>query len=279
MKILKRLYLFIVVVTFIYFFIYTFFTNDIIYKRLIYNDYNEVNNLDLEEIIEDIFYSKYINVSKEEKNNKSTILKPNKNLPIIYIYNTHDMEEYSSLNEIKVLGISENVVTASYMLQELLSSYGINSIVEEKSPTKEVKENNLSYPSTYTFSYNNAIDAKNKNKSLEYFIDLHRDGVKKEYSTVQIQNKSYAKIMFVLGMDHKNSEKNLELVNKLEEYLNNNYAGILRKTSVYDDSSYNQELSEKAFLVEMGGNENNLNEVFNSMKALANAIVWVIKNE
>ncbi len=279
MKILKRLYLFIVVVTFIYFFIYTFFTNDIIYKRLIYNDYNEVNNLDLEEIIEDIFYSKYINVSKEEKNNKSTILKPNKNLPIIYIYNTHDMEEYSSLNEIKVLGISENVVTASYMLQELLSSYGINSIVEEKSPTKEVKENNLSYPSTYTFSYNNAIDAKNKNKSLEYFIDLHRDGVKKEYSTVQIQNKSYAKIMFVLGMNHKNSEKNLELVNKLEEYLNNNYAGILRKTSVYDDSSYNQELSEKAFLVEMGGNENNLNEVFNSMKALANAIVWVIKNE
>ena len=279
MKILKRLYLFIVVVTFIYFFIYTFFTNDIIYKRLIYNDYNEVNNLDLEEIIEDIFYSKYINVSKEEKNNKSTILKPNKNLPIIYIYNTHDMEEYSSLNEIKVLGISENVVTASYMLQELLSSYGINSIVEEKSPTKEVKENNLSYPSTYTFSYNNAIDAKNKNKSLEYFIELHRDGVKKEYSTVQIQNKSYAKIMFVLGMNHKNSEKNLELVNKLEEYLNNNYAGILRKTSVYDDSSYNQELSEKAFLVEMGGNENNLNEVFNSMKALANAIVWVIKNE
>ena len=279
MKILKRLCLFIVVVTFIYFFIYTFFTNDIIYKRLIYNDYNEVNNLDLEEIIEDIFYSKYINVSKEEKDNKSTILKPNKNLPIIYIYNTHDMEEYSSLNEIKVLGISENVVTASYMLQELLSSYGINSIVEEKSPTKEVKENNLSYPSTYTFSYNNAIDAKNKNKSLEYFIDLHRDGVKKEYSTVQIQNKNYAKIMFVLGMNHKNSEKNLELVNKLEEYLNNNYAGILRKTSVYDDSSYNQELSEKAFLVEMGGNENNLNEVFNSMKALANAIVWVIKNE
>lgn len=279
MKILKKLCLFMVVVTFIYFFIYTFFTNDIIYKRLIYNDYNEVNNLDLEEIIEDIFYSKYINIDKEEKDNKSTILKPNKNSPIIYIYNTHDMEEYSSLNEIKLLGISENVVTASYMLQELLSSYGINSIVEEKSPTKEVKQNNLSYPSTYTFSYNNAIDAKNKNKSLEYFIDLHRDGVKKEYSTVQIQNKSYAKIMFVLGMDHENSEKNLELVSKLEEYLNNNYAGILRKTSIYDDSSYNQELSEKAFLVEMGGNENNLNEVFNSMKALANAIAWVINNE
>ena len=48
------------------------------------------------------------------------------------------------------------------------------------------------------------LDKKSTYSSLKYYIDIHRDSVSKNITTVNINNKNYAKILFVVGLEHNN---------------------------------------------------------------------------
>ena len=62
------------------------------------------------------------------------------------------------------------------------------------------------------------------------------------------------------------------LVKSLEEIIDKKYEGILRKTFIREDDDYNQDVSPNSFLIEVGGNYNTINEVYNSLKVLSYAI-------
>lgn len=277
MKQIKKISFYLFIIFVFYLILVSFFKDDEIFKKLVFDNINKssINNLKLLEKIskniskkESEFPISLLSYSSKENIKKIDNIRTN-NKPIVYIYNTHDKEEYTALQD---LNLDASVKTASYILKEMLSIYGINSIVEEKSSTTLAKENNLEYKYSYDFSRENAITAKNKYSSLKMFVDLHRDGVEKNITTVNINKKSYAKLMFVLGNNHENSAKNIEFVGILEQYLNDKYNGILRNTMISDKYIYNQDISPMSFLIEVGGNENNMEEVFNSIKALAESI-------
>lgn len=192
----------------------------------------------------------------------------NKN-PIIYIYNTHQREEYKETT----YNITPTVFTASHMLNDELKELGIYSLVEEKDIMKEINKRNLTYDGAYLITRECIINAK-KNKSLKYFFDVHRDSLKRELSVATIKGKKYAKLMFLVGKRNKDYKKNLVYIKKMEEYLNKNYSGILRST-YYKNYIYNQDLGDKVFLIEVGGQDNTLEEVYNSIKALAEAIKYM----
>ena len=40
--------------------------------------------------------------------------------------------------------------------------------------------------------------------SLNYFIDIHRDSLTKDKTTVVIDDKEYAKVLFIVGLENKN---------------------------------------------------------------------------
>lgn len=120
---------------------------------------------------------------------------------------------------------------------------------------------------------------KKDNPSLKIFIDLHRDSVKKEYSTVTINEKNYAKIMFLVGKNRDNLDANLTYIKDLESYLNQNYSGILRNTYYREEYDYNQDFSDMTFLIELGSDSNSLDEVYNSLYALKDAISNFVKEE
>ena len=55
----------------------------------------------------------------------------NKNEPVVYLYSTHQTEEYQKLDN-QLYNFIPTVTTASYILEELLEEKGINVIVEER---------------------------------------------------------------------------------------------------------------------------------------------------
>lgn len=187
--------------------------------------------------------------------------------PIVYIYNTHQTEAY----QMTAYNISPTTFTASHMLSDELKTLGISSIVEEKDIMKEVNKRGLPYEGTYDITRECFIANKNKNKSLKYFFDVHRDSLAREVSVATIGGKSYAKMMFLVGKKNPNYKKNLGYIKKMEAYINKNYKGLLRET-YYKNYIYNQDLSERAFLIELGGQHNTLEEVYNSVKVLAEVI-------
>lgn len=205
------------------------------------------------------------------KNNSSFVNLIKKDDYKVYIYNTHDEESYSNKG-FELYNTTPTVKLASYMLKDELKNLGINALVEERPVIKEIKKQGLPYYYSYDISNKYCKEIKEKYPSIIYFIDLHRDGIDKSLSTVTINDKAYAKMMFLLGMNHDDANKNLEVVTKLNNYLNDNYKGLMRNIYKRNDITYYQYFDSHNFIIEVGGQDNTYQEVYNSVKALAKAL-------
>lgn len=203
----------------------------------------------------------------------------NKN-PLIYLYNTHQLENYNQQN-LEIYGITPNVQMASYVLKERLNEQNIPTIAEQANMSDILDKNKWDYTYSYQASKQLLQTAIKNNSSLKYFIDIHRDSIPKNLSTATINNKSYAKILFVIGQDHTSWEQNYNLASKLNSLLDKNYQGlsrgILKKTGPKVNGIYNQDVNPNCILIEVGGTDNTIEEVYNTMEALANTIAQYLK--
>lgn len=182
--------------------------------------------------------------------------------PKVYIYSTHPNEKYSS---------DLTVVDASRLLQDELNSKGIKTTVESKNTVKFMNENNIkdSYEASRNFLNDALLDY-----DYELLIDLHRDKVPNNVSTkVEINGKSYAKIMFVANKKYSN---NYNLALKINEVLASMYPNLTR--GVYEKyvDSFNQDLNDNVILVELGSTQNNTEEIKNSIEVLSDAIKEIL---
>lgn len=204
------------------------------------------------------------------------------NNPIIYIYNSHQLENYDN-ESLEIYGITPNVLMASYILKEKLNGLGLSTIVETTNLTEFLNVNGWDHSSSYKASRLMMLDKISKYSSLKYFIDIHRDSVSKSVSTTTINGKSYARILFVVGLEHSNYQANLDNMsdlNKLcEKYYPSLSRGIYKKQGAGVNGIYNQDLSSNVFLIEVGSLENNIEEVLNTMEALANILTFYINGE
>ena len=209
-----------------------------------------------------------------EKNEFHTIKqkKELKEEPLIYIYNTHQTEQYIG-NDITP---NPTVLTASYYLKEQLEKLGIKTIVEETNISEILKNNNWNYDQSYKASRINLEKIKQTYPSIKIFIDLHRDALKHQQSTTTINEKDYAKVLFVIGKEHENYKKNLEFTETINNILKQKYPeitkGILQKEGPGVNGIYNQDLSENIILLEVGANENTIEEVTNTLDIISQVI-------
>ena len=234
-------------------------------------DFNSVDAFLKENIIGlDKIIIKKVTPNKENTKSASSLSEP-----LIYIYNTHQTEEYTA-GSLKNYNITPTVYMAANILKETLKEYGINAVVEDSNLQKGLSERGLNYNNAYTLSYEWLETAKNKYPTIKYFIDLHRDSVS---SSIEINNYSYAKMMFVIGMNHENYKQNEALMLKLNELINNNYEGLMRTPFYGKNSRYNQHFNENVMLIEIGGPESTINEVSLSIKAFAESLTTIIGEE
>ena len=217
------------------------------------------------------------NYDKLEKKTKY-IENPNPNSatnPKVYIYNSHQLENYR-MDNLEEYNITPNVLMASYILKEKLESLGIPTIVEETNMTEFMNSNHWQHQDSYTASRYLIKDTLDKYKNLELLIDLHRDAIKYDASTITFDGKKYAKVLFVVGTEYDSYKDNLALANKFNSLINNKYPnlsrGVITKSGSNVNGVYNQDLNAKMLLLECGGYENSIEEVLNTIEALSEII-------
>ena len=180
-------------------------------KKIISTSMNKLFKVDFKEPTTFLSYMfNYDNKEAQMINNISDIIISNKNDDEgakVYIYNSHQLENYSKSNY-EVYNITPSIMTASYLMQESLNKQGISSIVEESSFNDYIKQNNWDYNYSYQASRFFINLAKDNYKNLTYFIDIHRDSIKYDYSTIKINELMYAKVMFVVGLENPNYQSN-----------------------------------------------------------------------
>jgi stage II sporulation protein P len=210
---------------------------------------------------------------------------------VVYIYHTHSWESYlpllkqavnpddavSSNNSVNVVGVGDELVKD-------LAANGIGAEHSSINAAEKLKEKGWNANNSYQYSRGLLQAAMAGNNDLKFAIDIHRDSLRRDKTTVTINNRSYARLDFIVGEANPNYEKNLELAKELHEAVEKKYPGLSRgvfsKSKSMGNGVYNQDLMQRAILLEVGGVDNNLEETKNSMEAFANVFseyYWKLK--
>lgn len=220
----------------------------------------------------------YLNKNLRQKKTIPVIKEESKD-PLIYIYNTHQTEEYET-STILDYSIKPTVTITNYILEEIFNKNKLYTYVEESNIKEILNKNSWNYSYSYKATRTLLEQRKQEYPTLKYFIDIHRDSITKDKTTININNKSYAKILFLIGLENPNYQENLSFTEKLNNLINQKYPnlskGIYKKGGPGVNGVYNQDFSKYLILVEMGGYQNTPIEVLNSSLALAECFMEVI---
>lgn len=265
-------YLLVLLIIFSYYFILKKTNFLEIIKEEIKHKYNN-SEINIEKIKTEIVY-KSLNkiVDLTDINISKNISLNNNNL--VYIYNTHDTEKYA-LPFTSDYSIIPDVTLVSKMLKEYLKSYNIDSYIESSKIKDYLKKNKLKYSDSYEAS--RYYLEKNLNNNYELILDIHRDSLRRKYTLYEKDNKKYARILFIIGASNKNYKKNKEVAENLNSRLNDKYKGMSRGVTIREDTTYNQDLNSKIILVKIGGIDNTLEELNNTIEVFSKVISDYIK--
>ena len=193
------------------------------------------------------------------ENMKEEIVKPR-----VYIYNSHPLESFLENNK--------TIYDFSFVFKDVLNKNNVDVDVEQGDINNFLIINNLDYGYSYIAS-RNFIENNIINNNYDLIIDLHRDAISHDDSYVTFNNISYAKIMFVVGALNENYEENYALAETLSNLINEKYPylsrGVLLKKGPNVNGLYNQDLSSKMILLELGGNNNYEEEVINTLNIIS----------
>ncbi len=249
-------------------------------KHMIYSSLNKIvekNNLS---VFSNVEYDTY----NYEDAKSDYVEDPNPSVPespVVYIYNTHQLEEYSSLMPYEY-SVRPNVMIASYIMREKLGEEGVSAIVETNNIKEYLSKSDMSYNKSYLASEYFAREAQTKYPSISYLIDIHRDSVSKNATYTEIDGKPYARVLLVTGMEHTTPGNSDGFAEALNEILEKKYPGlsrgILNNGGTPVHAIYNQNLNGKSVLFEVGGVDNKIEEVNNTMEALSKVLSEYIRS-
>ena len=222
-----------------------------------------------------------------ELTNKDMSIELSEENPKILIYHTHSQEGYADSetgnSEDSVVGVGERL---KKVLEEKyhVAVYHDLSIYD----MQDGKEDRNKAYSQAAVAVRQILD---ENPSIEVTIDLHRDGVPDQVRLVrEINGKETAQIMFLNGLC-RDSDGNVNNFAQ-NEYLQDNLAFSLQlqlKAKAYFPDlvrpiylrayRYNLHFKPRSLLVEVGAQNNTVEEAKNAMEPLADVLYAVLSEK
>ena len=200
--------------------------------------------------------------SSGEADIKNEVAKPaNSSEPKVLIVHTHATESYlpSSEGNFHKKDEVNTVRDVGNIIVTELEAKGIG-VIHDKT-----LHDYPSYNSSYSRSYQTVSAILAKYPSIECVIDLHRDAVSSDApsQTVSIGGKTCAKYSYVISNNASTYSQNRSFVNKLNGIAAGKYSGFTGAV-IERGYTYNQDLSSKYLLVEIGFNRNQIEDCRNT---------------
>ena len=203
--------------------------------------------------------------------------------PQILIYHTHSQEAFAD----SVPGdVNTGIVGVGECLTKILTEqYGYRVLHHTGQYDVETRDN----------AYSRALPAVEQilaeNPSIQVIIDLHRDEVAEETKLVtDIQGRPTARFMFFNGLSrtrktgdidylaNENQEANLAFSFQMQLKAAEYYPGLTRRIYL-KGYRYNMHLRPRTLLVELGAQNNTVEEAINACDPLAHILDMVLKGE
>lgn len=219
---------------------------------------------------------------KEEKKTEKDSGKSEKTVrpsgdPLVIIYHTHASESYMPYKESNYHREAEKgtVRDVGDVLEAELEKKGIN-VVHDKTV-----HDRPSYNESYNKSLATIEALRDKYPSALYIIDLHRDAAPASASEgkyIRINGKRTAKFSMVVGQANDNYVELYDFAEKISEKAETMYEGF-GGAIIERNYNYNEYLSNKCVLLEVGNNKNTIEEARLCGKYFAKVLAEIIKEE
>ena len=113
------------------------------------------------------------------------------------------------------------------------------------------------------------------NEGVDAIFDLHRDSTKRDYYLTNVNGKQMSSIRMVVGAASANFEENKNFAYSIKGYADEAYPGLIKDIYI-GKGNYNQQLSNRAMLFEMGCENIEKDLVFASTECLAKTMDVVL---
>ncbi|MDO4486520.1 MAG: stage II sporulation protein P [Bacillota bacterium] len=197
--------------------------------------------------------------------------------PLVIIYHTHASESYMPYKESNYHREAEKgtVRDVGNVIEKELKKEGIN-VIHDKTV-----HDRPSYNESYSKSLATVQKLRKQYPSAVYIIDLHRDAATasaKEGKYVDIKGKRTAKFSMVVGQANENYVELYDFAEKIRDKAENMYEGF-GGAIIERNYNYNEYLSNKCVLLEVGNNKNTIEEARLCGKYFAKVLAEIIKEE
>lgn len=203
----------------------------------------------------------------------------------VLLYYTHSHEAYEPMTKaadgkVAVSHHTENIMKMGEKLKNQLTINGLEAEAIEVDIMKEMLENRIPYARAYK-EIRPHVKKRLAEKEFDLIIDIHRDAVGPELTTLVHEGQRYAKVAFVVGTDHAGYKQNEQLTKQLKLQMEKRIPGITRnvisKGGAGVDGKYNQDLHPKIILIELGGIGNNEEELNRTIGVIAEAVKELVE--
>lgn len=207
--------------------------------------------------------AKYTQTYPRPNVTKKNILTPISSTPKnIALYMTHNDESYLIGDGTESVYGAGGIHDIAKTIKKSLNSYGINVTLDE---TLHIPHNSSAY------SRSNTTAKKLLENKPDAIFDIHRDGASRQYYLTTVDGKEHSKVRIVLGQSNPNSKANLEFALYLLSVAEVECPWLFHDI-YWGKGHYNQALSNKALLFEMGTHTIEKSYVEESAKELAKVI-------
>lgn len=199
--------------------------------------------------------------------------------PRVLIYHTHNVESFvPTTGKTHVYDDPEQtIVRVGAKLAEELRALGMNVT---HSRTDNIKDN---YTAAYNESLKTVTAALEKDPSIEFSFDVHRDAVPRSATTTVIDGQSVARLFFLVGcnesLNHPRWRENMKFAEAVHAKTEAMYPGLSRGILKRTTARFNQHVRDSALLIEIGGDKNSMDEALHTASMLANVLAEVIRDQ
>ncbi|MGD7044034.1 stage II sporulation protein P [Jeotgalibacillus proteolyticus] len=221
-------------------------------------------------------------VTELQESPAASVIVPNK----VLLYFTHSRESFLPyLPDTKDPNLAHNskvnITQMGPFLKTAFEKRGVGTVLDRTDVVGNLKDNGLDY---YAHAYDESRKvvqtATASLPGLTYLIDVHRDSARHDVTALEHEGKVYARVAFVVGGEHAESDKNLALAKKVHEKMNEKIPGISRdvylKEGAGTNGKFNQDLSVNSLLLELGGVDNTFEEMQLSADIFAEVLSGIV---
>ncbi len=180
----------------------------------------------------------------------------------IAIYHSHGAEAYVPSDGAESVDEGGGILQVGDAFAAGLERLGVNTI---KSDETHVPHD----AGAYQRSRRTAEELAKENPDA--LFDVHRDAVPPEEYTEEVEGQERVQVQLVVGRQNQNAGANREFAEDLKETADNLYPGLV-KGIFMARGNYNQDMSPRSMLLEVGAHENSREDAEESIALFAEVV-------